>query len=318
MRWKNYEIKNELIGFLDYADINHSYILFLYSSLFICVSNPSSGYHLIVKELSTVVSRLLIPMVCLLLGILTWSEPVILTLKVNGVKRTARVYPGKDALNTLSPLVLAFHGYSSSARAMSTVNLQDAWPEATVVYPQGLMVEGKTTQREEPGWQQALEESGNRDLYFVDALMKELDQRYRIDHRRVYATGMSNGALFCYLLLAARPEKFAAFALIAGSSTLIRECTVPRPLMIIQGKNDKVMPIDWAVWTCNYARRLNGCGKEMKEWAPGYISYEPSSTGQPVIWHEHNGGHIWPSDATEYVVRFFKEHQLTDAEVEGG
>ncbi len=257
-----------------------------------------------------------------LLFILVWlvtqavAEHVTLKIQVNGVERSALVYPGKASVGAPSPLILAFHGYGSNAKQMASYGLHEAWPEATVVYPQGLIVRGRTTGREEPGWQHAIGESDNRDLQFVDALLTELHERYVLSTHRVYAAGMSNGALFCYVLLAARPEKFAAFAPVSGASTLIRESKIPRPLLMIHGKNDHTMPLEWAEWTCDYARLLNGCGRQTKEWDKDYLSYQPCTSGQPVIWHVHNGGHEWPDDATDHIVRFFKEHALPGVEAE--
>lgn len=40
------------------------------------------------------------------------------------------------------------------------------------------------------------------DLHFFDAVCDELTQQYNIDERRVYATGMSQGAAFVNLLVA--------------------------------------------------------------------------------------------------------------------
>ena len=52
----------------------------------------------------------------------------------------------------------------------------------------------------------------DRDLKFFDAMLADLIKEGRVDERRVYATGHSNGGAFTYLLWAERGDVFAAFA----------------------------------------------------------------------------------------------------------
>jgi len=56
------------------------------------------------------------------------------------------------------PVVLVFHGHGGTARyAARTFALHRHWPEAIVVYPQGLNTPGRRTDPEgrRPGWQHA-------------------------------------------------------------------------------------------------------------------------------------------------------------------
>jgi poly(3-hydroxybutyrate) depolymerase/sugar lactone lactonase YvrE len=246
------------------------------------------------------------------LGLASFAPPataaqVTWTGTVDGKTRTALVFPGSEALNTPSPLVLHFHGGGVGAefdRDLTKLHL--AWPEATVVHPQGL-----------GPWQSSPGERGDQDLHFVDALLKDLAATYRVDERRVFAGGGSAGAVMVHLLLTMRPEPFAAFSLHAtGDDPVVRWARVPRPVLFIHGKLDAIIPITQGQRLRDQWRRLNGCGAQTVEWAPEAVSYEPCASGQPVIWHEHSernsraGGHLWPSKGTAYVVRFFKEHSL--------
>jgi polyhydroxybutyrate depolymerase len=54
------------------------------------------------------------------------------------------------------------------------------------------------------------------DVGFTIALLKRLEELIPIDRRRVYATGMSNGAMMAYRLAAEVPQYFAAIAPVAG------------------------------------------------------------------------------------------------------
>jgi poly(3-hydroxybutyrate) depolymerase len=236
--------------------------------------------------------------------LLTWK------VTVDGIDRTALVSPGKDATTTPSPVVLAFHGLGGKASDMAQLTkLHQAWPEATVVYPQGRSyrhpaARGQTVS----GWATVPGELGDHDLRFVEALLKDLGTVYKLDERRVFATGFSDGAVFDYVLLTLRPERFAAFAPVAiFSLPVLKWARVPRPVLHTMGKQDYLAGAEWAR---NQLLRVNGCGANATDWAAGSVIYQSCTSGQPVILSVHNGGHEWPPEATANVVRFFKDHAL--------
>jgi len=137
-------------------------------------------------------------------------EPRVMTWTVDGVKRQAIVYaPSKESNKT--PVVLSFHGHGDTMQNFQSVGLQEAWPEAIVVYPQGLPT-SRPGEPALPGWQTDKGRYGDRDLKLVDQVLASLHASYTVDDARVYATGFSNGAGFTYLLWAERPNVFAAFA----------------------------------------------------------------------------------------------------------
>jgi polyhydroxybutyrate depolymerase len=59
---------------------------------------------------------------------------------IDGVKREALVFaPRASYSSARHPLVLAFHGHGGQMLSMSVLmQIQTLWPEAIVVYPQGL------------------------------------------------------------------------------------------------------------------------------------------------------------------------------------
>jgi poly(3-hydroxybutyrate) depolymerase len=232
---------------------------------------------------------------------------------VDGINRTALFEPGKDATTTPSPLVLVFHGFFGSQEDLTTIGLARTWPEATFVYPQGLPWQ-RWDGVSGPGWQILAGQYHDRDLRFVDLLLKNLSATYKVDARRVYATGFSNGAPFTGLLLVTRADRFAAFAPVAiGPVPTLAWAPTPRPVLLTHGKRDSVVPLVGAEWARNQLLRLNDCGAEAIEWASGAVSYQPCGTGQPVIWSLHNGDHEWGSGTTAKIVRFFQEHVLATA-----
>jgi sugar lactone lactonase YvrE len=242
------------------------------------------------------------------------ARGVTVTMTVDGIKRTALVFPGKDAANTPSPLVFYFHSlHGDTSQGSDFIRFQAAWPEATVAYPQALPGPLHGWQDDGSPWQTAPGDLNDRDLHFVDALYRELAASYKVDERRVYAAGFSAGAWFTYVVLTARPELFAAFAPVDGClEPFAKWASVPRPVLVITDRGGCGQRPTYELRQLDWLRRLNGCGTEMKEWAPRYISFGPSTSGQPVIWRRDPGPHDWPSYATKDVVRFFKEHALAD------
>lgn len=231
-----------------------------------------------------------------------------MNIKVDGVERQALVFPPSNPTGNKVPLVFAFHGHGGNMNGFSQhAALQNAWPEALVVYPQGLPI--PTTVDPEglkPGWQWEPGEVGNRDLKFVDAMLKTFRQKYPVDDRHVFAVGFSNGAFFTYLLWAERPQIFAAFALVAGRSNLAGRLTMPKPAVQIGGERDQLIRLNNLKTAMLAVRRLNGCSEQGEPCGPGCIRY-PSSKNAPVINWIHPGPHIYPPNATSLIINFFKE-----------
>ncbi|MFY8056754.1 MAG: hypothetical protein ACOVRM_03375, partial [Planctomycetaceae bacterium] len=59
------------------------------------------------------------------------------------------------------------------------------------------------------GWQKSAGDQQDRDLKFFDVVLQSLRSEYRVDDRRIYATGHSNGGGFTYLLWSERSAVFA-------------------------------------------------------------------------------------------------------------
>lgn len=251
----------------------------------------------------------------------TGSPVAALTVQVtvDGIERSAWVYPGKQALTEESPLILAFHGYSGKAKAFSGgLKLHEAWPRATVAYMQGLMIPERSDSRIEPGneragWQRRPGMDDNRDVRFVDAMIAELSKQYRVDRQRIYATGFSNGAIFTWVLLCERPQVFAAFAPIAGHDNgMLEGATVPRPVIGHFGREDQAIRFRWAQKSLARILRLNKCNSSPIDQGDGYMLHEPDAGGAEVMWHVHNGGHRYGEQTASRIVQFFYKHELPE------
>ena len=232
---------------------------------------------------------------------------------VGGVTREALVYrPTKTASTGGIPVIFAFHGHGGTmAQAARSFGLQDQWPEALVIYPQGLKTPGLLTDPDgqRNGWQMTVGVQGDRDLAFFDAMLASVRKERGIDENRIYATGHSNGGGFTYLLWAQRAEVFAAFAPVAATPAMGNIPTVPKPVLHIAGKADPLVKFAWQERTIQMVRKLNGCGAGLPWPADASCTLYPSTKGTPVVTRVHDGGHKYPAEAPGLIVTFFKENR---------
>lgn len=229
---------------------------------------------------------------------------------VDGVTREALVRVPKNIPAGGAPLVFAFHGHGGTmGHAARSFPLHEKWPDAIVVYPQGLPTAGQLTdpKGERAGWQGRAGTEGDRDLKFFDAMLADLKQQYAVNARRIYATGHSNGGGFTYLLWA---ERGGVFAAMAPSSAVIGRGAgglTPKPMLHIASPQDELVKFAWQKKMIEHVLKLNGCGP-IRPAALGYTEY-PSAAGNDVAVYLHAGGHKYPSDiAPELIVRFFRAH----------
>jgi polyhydroxybutyrate depolymerase len=193
--------------------------------------------------------------------------------------------------------------------AAAHMAVQDAWPEAVVVYLQGLPSPGVKSKRgEAPGWQFEAGQANDRDLKFVDAVLATMKQNYAIDANRVYASGFSQGAYFTLLLWSKRAQDFAAFAACGVALIPPLQLTQPRAYLQISGEDDQVIPITAQKSAIAAAKQVNGATGIGQPCGMGCTRYE-SSGGTPVVTLIHLGGHIYPSGLSARVVEFFKQQQ---------
>lgn len=227
---------------------------------------------------------------------------------VRDTVREALVYTPKTAKTNSTPIIFVFHGHGGTMHYMfNRSGFEKIWPEAIVVYPQGLNTPGQLTDPDGklPGWQKAPGDMNDRDLYFFDEILKTLKHDYRIDNQRIYATGHSNGGGFTYILWATRPTIFAAFAPSAAVAGKVVKLLKPKPAMHIMGQKDLLVKTEWQKAMCNQLLKINNCSITGKNYATNATLY-PSATGTPVLLYVHPGSHNYPIEANEVIIKFFK------------
>ncbi|MFO0866569.1 MAG: PHB depolymerase family esterase [Gemmataceae bacterium] len=81
------------------------------------------------------------------------------------------------------------------------------------------------------------------DVAFIDALLDDLGLAYPVDPKRVYVTGMSNGAMMAYRLAAELSKRIAAIVPVSGTlATEIGQPKCPVSVLHFHGTSDEFIP----------------------------------------------------------------------------
>ena len=225
--------------------------------------------------------------------------------------------PGFTAAPTAAteacPLVFVFHGHGGTMKHAATkMAVHEHWSEAICVYPQGLNTPGKLTDPDgkKSGWQSNPKDQDDRDLKFFDEMLKTLRADYKVDDKRVYATGHSNGGRFTHLLWAERGDAFAAVAPSGSTAGALTKSFKPKPCLHIAGETDPLVKFVWQKQTMDAVQKLKGCDAEGKPWqkdADPTGTLYASKDGTPLVALTHPGGHAFPADGAKRIAAFFKE-----------
>ncbi|MDT4990881.1 MAG: polyhydroxybutyrate depolymerase [Actinoplanes sp.] len=159
------------------------------------------------------------------------------TMRISGTDRTYRVYRPAD-LPTPAPLVLVLHGAAGTGRQAEESYGWDAEADHgrfLAVFPDGV---NRTWDADADCCGVAARDKVD-DVGFLTQLVGSFASL--TDKSRIYATGISNGALMSYRL-ACDTTVFAAIAAVSG--TMINSCARPAPISIlaIHGTADATIP----------------------------------------------------------------------------
>ena len=234
------------------------------------------------------------------------EQPRLMTWEIDGVHREALVFaPSAGAPNEKHPLIFAFHGHGGNMRGFSEhVTLAKQWPEAIVVFPQGLDTpSARDPKGRQPGWQR-LAGGGDRDLKLFDAMLASMHHEFSVDDRRVFATGFSNGAFFSLLLWIERSDKLAAVSIVAGALDPSQHLTTQKPVLHIAGDADPLVTPAKVAVTVAEERRADSAQGQGQSCGERCTLYRGAHDDVKFI--THPGGHEYPKPAAGWTVEFFK------------
>jgi len=230
----------------------------------------------------------------------------VMTWNVDGVQRQALVFaPSSDKPGEKHPLIFGFHGHGGNMNhASKGMHFQDLWPEAIVVYPQGLpSPTPRDPEGNAPGWQIDAGQNGDRDLKFFDTMLSDLKKKYTVDGSKVFTVGFSNGSAFSYLLWAKRAKDLAAIGICAGRMTSTPSDA--RPLIAIAGQSDKLIPFSEQEDTLARARKVDHTDDTPQSCGTNCSLYKGKGDSSVMVL-VHPGGHIVPPWAGQAIVDFFQ------------
>jgi polyhydroxybutyrate depolymerase len=180
------------------------------------------------------------------------------------------------ALDRGMPLVVALHGGGTPAdlmRLYSRFNEVAAREQFAVAYPYGVASWWNDGRLGE-----GRRESDADDVTFLRALVSDIDSRVKLDRRRIFATGISNGGFMSLRLACEAADMFGAIAIVAATmpDELGARCRPAKSvsLLVINGTADALVPyvggfartgntLRGAIWstdrTVTFWARNNGC-----------------------------------------------------------
>lgn len=171
------------------------------------------------------------------------------------------------------------------------------------------------------------------DVGFISHLLDVMIKTYPIDSRRVYVTGMSNGAMMSYYLAEKLPNRIAAIAPIAGGRMPDRTRHIqPIPIMHFHSLDDPRIPYHGGVgpvYSLDHRRmvlpdidavlaswaRVDGCAQTRKQvdqhslvrgrttQTARKFEYENCQLAPVVLWQYDKTGHVWPGGQQHYLKR---------------
>ncbi|OGF46285.1 MAG: hypothetical protein A2231_08565 [Candidatus Firestonebacteria bacterium RIFOXYA2_FULL_40_8] len=244
--------------------------------------------------------------------------------------RTFRVYvPSAYESSRSTPLLFVLHGGGGDAvkteqLTKSGFNTLSETEKFIVVYPNG--IENNWNDGRNITIQPAMKENVN-DVGFISALIDVMSSKYNIDKKRVYSTGISNGAHMSFRLACELTSRIAAIAPVSGAEitdpTFLYKAAQPIPVLIMNGTDDAfilwgggyIAPMFYSGElgstksindTVNFWVNANGCNTipvttTLPDMDPADGTtvqksvYGNGKNGSQVVFYTVNGGgHTWP------------------------
>jgi polyhydroxybutyrate depolymerase len=274
-------------------------------------------------------------------------------LQSGGLDRTYLIHVPATLPKGSVPLVVVLHGGGGSAAGAAKQTHFDVESDQggfIVAYPDGTGRSGFLMRRADRQglytWNAGnccgyAEEHAVDDVGFIRALVMQLEKDYSIDPKRIYATGLSNGAMLSYRLACEASDLFAAVGTVSGGIE-VPDCKPSNPVSVIHihGSADENIPLDGGVgrkaWekenhkpirdTIDFWTKQDGC-PAAAESTQGELHVETHvgcKDGTAVVFYVIvGGGHAWPGgeqmaffldkpstamDATAEIWKFFAAH----------
>jgi polyhydroxybutyrate depolymerase len=246
-----------------------------------------------------------------------------ISIKLNGLKRTAKIYLPHQPNQRKKPLIINLHGVSDNAWLQNyrcQMNHTAQKKGFILVYPKG----SGFIMRNWNDWP--------NEIKFISVLIDSLVLNYFVDASRIYLVGFSQGGMLAYKFASIYPEKIRALAIVGScidSSYIINECKLSKtiPLIAFNSKLDMA---------CRYnafeykGKKYNSVKSGIEMWAKACgFDIQPHSIingkkfdkelwkdkfhNEIVLYTTHEGGHSWPGGKGLFSIPHFEPTQAINA-----
>jgi len=226
------------------------------------------------------------------------------SVTVGGRQRTYQLLVPAAAKVGPAPVVLVFHGGGGKGKSieastgMSAIALRESF---IVAYPdayEGNWVDGRTD-FDIPAHREKID-----DIAFVRAILTDIAWVAPIDPKRVFATGVSNGAIFSHFLAARLADRIAAIAPVVGgiADPFHKQFAPTQPVSVfaIQATKDPLVPFGGGNVNKSKRGKVISTDEAMRLWVErdstdgraetGTLADKDPRDGCTVTWKKWTGG----------------------------
>ena len=252
------------------------------------------------------------------------NDPTLHTITIEGMQ--PRTYylnvPAKYSAETSTPLLLALHSRTSTAKTIFTDSQILSWAESMNLIVAGLngaVYEGASS------WNAGLccenaTTYGENDLLFASTVIDFVTSKYSVDKSRIWAMGHSNGGMMAYRLACDLSEKITAIAVVTGA-LMDPTCSPTKPVSIlhIHGNLDPTIlfhgggkfenpSIFHSVQDMAYRNLCSGSPKESSNAIEERYIWVCTNGVETQLVNYQEQSHGWESGYTEEILRFLFAH----------
>ena len=231
------------------------------------------------------------------------------TFIIDGLERKALFFE-PTIKSSQTPVVFVFHGHFGTAKhASKTLKIHEYYPEALVVYMQGIPgAKSKLVDKEGKynGWQMNPSDLEDRDVKFFDEVLSSIKKSSTV--KSLYAIGHSNGSRFVNVLWKMRGNDFSAFITVAGPGGFWMKGAVPKPVWISYGKDDQIVSYKMQNLASKMYLKFFQVNEEKASKIDDEITLYKSQNNQEIIIENRNGGHEFPQNSIPKMIDFLKRN----------